>query len=89
MTFGSTRDGLLGRVAKLPKKQILLLLGLTALILSASVPKADAIVCARGVYRAGCVGPRGGFVVGRPYYNYYRGGYYHGCYWRGGVRICR
>ncbi len=27
---------------------------------------ANAVVCARGVYRAGCVGPRGAAVVRRP-----------------------
>jgi hypothetical protein len=27
---------------------------------------ADAVVCAAGVYRAGCVGPHGAAVVGRP-----------------------
>ena len=27
---------------------------------------ANAIVCARGIYRAGCAGPRGGVVVRRP-----------------------
>jgi hypothetical protein len=29
---------------------------------------ANAMVCARGFYRAGCVGPYGGVVVRRPYY---------------------
>ncbi len=29
---------------------------------------ASAAVCARGVYRAGCVGPRGAVVVRRPVY---------------------
>jgi hypothetical protein len=28
--------------------------------------EASAVVCARGVYRAGCVGPRGAAVVRRP-----------------------
>jgi hypothetical protein len=28
---------------------------------------ASAYVCARGVYRAGCVGPRGAVVVRHPY----------------------
>ena len=33
---------------------------------------ANAVVCARGVYRAGCVGPHGA-VVRHPYYHpYYR-----------------
>jgi len=39
-----------------------LLSALTALFLFAYLaPDANAFVCARGVYRAGCVGPRGGF----------------------------
>jgi hypothetical protein len=29
---------------------------------------ANAGVCAAGIYRAGCVGPRGAVVVRRPYY---------------------
>ena len=33
---------------------------------------ASAYVCARGVYRAGCVGPRGGVVVRDPYHPYGR-----------------
>ena len=47
--------------------------------------QAEAFVCARGVYRAGCVGPRGAAVVRRPaYYRpaYYRGGYAHRGYRR-------
>ncbi len=28
---------------------------------------ANAVVCAAGVYRAGCVGPRGAVAVRRPY----------------------
>jgi hypothetical protein len=32
----------------------------------ASVKEANAVVCARGVYRAGCVGPRGAVVARRP-----------------------
>jgi protein-S-isoprenylcysteine O-methyltransferase Ste14 len=32
---------------------------------------ANAVVCARGVYRAGCVGPHGGVVVRHPYYHPY------------------
>jgi hypothetical protein len=37
---------------------------------------ANAVVCACGVYRAGCVGPYGAAVVHR------------GCRWVGGVRVC-
>ncbi len=29
--------------------------------------QAHAVVCARGVYRAGCAGPNGAVVVHRPY----------------------
>ena len=81
-----------------------LLLGLTGLTLTASVSSADAAVCARGAFRAGCAGPRGAFVVRRPgpvvvgrsVYRYpayrypvYRRPLYRGCFWRAGVRICR
>jgi hypothetical protein len=62
--------------------------------LISSMPAANALVCARGVYRAGCAGPRGAVVVRRPVYGgVYRGAYVrrpgYGCYWRAGVRICR
>ena len=40
----------------------LLVLGL----LSVQVTEANAVVCARGVYRAGCAGPRGAVVAHRP-----------------------
>jgi len=36
---------------------------------------ANAVVCARGVYRAGCVGPNGAVVVNH-------------CRWVRGVRVC-
>ena len=39
--------------------------------LSLLATEASAAVCARGVYRAGCVGPNGAVVGHR---NYYRGG---------------
>ncbi len=32
----------------------------------ASVEEAGAVVCARGVYRAGCAGPHGAVVAPRP-----------------------
>jgi hypothetical protein len=58
--------------------------------------EASAFVCARGVYRAGCVGPRGAVVGHRGYYGgvyrggVYRGGVYRGgVYHRGGVRVYR
>ena len=33
---------------------------------------ANAVVCARGVYRAGCAGPHGAVVTHRHYHPYYR-----------------
>jgi glycine/serine hydroxymethyltransferase len=59
-----------------------LILGLVALgMFVAEIPAANAVVCARGVHRAGCVGPRGGAVVVR------RPGVR--CWWHRGVRVCR
>lgn len=40
----------------------LLVLGLLAV----QVSEANAVVCARGVYRAGCAGPHGAVVAHRP-----------------------
>lgn len=44
-----------------------LLMGLSALTMAATFAptEASAVVCARGVVRAGCVGPAGGAVVVR------------------------
>jgi hypothetical protein len=47
---------------------------------------ADAFVCARGVYRAGCVGPGGAVGVRRGYYGgavVHRGYYHRGVVVRG------
>jgi hypothetical protein len=63
----------------------LLLLCAIVLAQAAVVPSAEAVVCARGIYRAGCAGPSGAVVVRRPVYH----PYHHGCYWRAGVRVCR
>ena len=64
---------------------------LAAGLLAGSVAEANAVVCARGVYRAGCAGPHGAAVVRRPYGYHgaavYRPGVH--CYWRAGVRVCR
>jgi hypothetical protein len=51
--------------------------------LAAFTADANAFVCARGVYRAGCVGPRGGVVAHRGYYHapYRRGVVVHGRRW--------
>jgi hypothetical protein len=54
---------------------------LAALLLVAIPLEANAVVCARGVYRAGCAGPRGGVVTHRPIGA--------ACYDRAGVRVCR
>ncbi|WP_298422452.1 hypothetical protein [Rhodoblastus sp.] len=57
------------------------ILGLFALgMIVADMPAANAVVCARGVYRAGCAGPRGAAVVRRPPVR---------CWWHRGVRVCR
>jgi hypothetical protein len=42
-----------------------LLVGSVPLIVAS---EAEAVVCARGFYRAGCIGPRGGVVVRRGLY---------------------
>ncbi len=64
-------------------------------LLAGTVAEANAVVCARGVYRAGCAGPHGAVVTHRGYG--YRGGaavvarpaYGAHCYYRAGVRVCR
>ena len=40
---------------------------------------ANAVVCAAGVYRAGCAGPRGAVVVHHPVH----------CAWVNGRKVCR
>ena len=64
---------------------------LVAGLLIGTIAEANAVTCARGVYRAGCVGPHGAVAT-------HRGYGYHGaavvrpgphCYWRAGVRVCR
>jgi hypothetical protein len=49
-------------------KHVIISLLLLGGFISLSTMEANAFVCARGVYRAGCVGARGGaVVVRRPY----------------------
>ena len=61
------------------KKALLSLFALGMIV--ADIPAANAVVCARGVYRAGCAGPNGAVVTTRrPVAR---------CYYRGGVRVCR
>jgi hypothetical protein len=66
-------------------KKSLALAALAFFGLAAFATEADAYVCARGPYRAGCAGPRGAVVARRPYY---RPHYYHP-YYRGPVVVHR
>jgi len=50
------------------------------------VSEANAIVCARGVYRAGCAGPNGAVVARRPVVAPVAR---PGCAIVNGVRVCR
>jgi hypothetical protein len=54
------------------KKAIVAMLVLGGFMLLSTIVDASAYVCARGVYRAGCVGPRGAIVVRHPYHPYVR-----------------
>jgi hypothetical protein len=47
------------------KRPIIFLL-LAGSAIALTTMEASAVVCARGVYRAGCVGAHGAVVVGRP-----------------------
>jgi hypothetical protein len=47
-------------------KHIIVPLLLAGGFIALSTMEASAVVCARGVYRAGCAGPRGTVAVGRP-----------------------
>ncbi|MER2268800.1 hypothetical protein [Methylobacterium oxalidis] len=49
-------------------KRILVALGLLAGLITFLPTEASAVVCARGVYRAGCVGPNAAVGVRRGYY---------------------
>jgi hypothetical protein len=50
-----------------------LLLLVTAIpsVMLATATDANAVVCAKGVYRAGCVGPRGAVTARRGYHGTY------------------
>jgi hypothetical protein len=63
-------------------------------VLMASAPEASAVVCARGVYRAGCAGPHGAVVAQRPVAPVVRPGVgaavvRPGCAWVNGRHVCR
>jgi hypothetical protein len=47
-------------------KHLMISLLLAGSFIALSAMEASAVVCARGVYRAGCVAPRGAVVVRRP-----------------------
>ncbi|HEV3246357.1 MAG TPA: hypothetical protein VG124_04080 [Beijerinckiaceae bacterium] len=57
-------------------KRIILTAALLGGFFALSASEAGAVVCARGVYRAGCAGPRGAVVTHRGYYR--RPYHYHG-----------
>jgi hypothetical protein len=48
------------------KKHLIISLLLAGSFVALSAMEASAVVCARGVYRAGCVGAGGAVAVGRP-----------------------
>jgi hypothetical protein len=64
-------------------------LGFCVFVTGLTLPTTDAnaVVCARGYYRAGCVGPRGAVGVRRGYYHggavVHRGYYHRGIVVRG------
>jgi hypothetical protein len=47
-------------------KHLMISLALAGLFIALSTMETSAVVCARGVYRAGCVAPRGAVVVRHP-----------------------
>jgi hypothetical protein len=47
-------------------KHVIISLLLLGGFVAMSTLEANAVVCARGVYRAGCAGPRGAVVARRP-----------------------
>ena len=49
-------------------RYVLIILGLFAGLLALAPTDANAVVCARGVYRAGCAGPHGAVGVRRGVY---------------------
>jgi hypothetical protein len=53
---------------KAPMKKLLVLATLAAASVLVQTGASEAVVCARGVYRAGCAGPNGAVGVARPAY---------------------
>ncbi|HEX9168343.1 MAG TPA: hypothetical protein VF886_05360 [Roseiarcus sp.] len=59
------------------------------LLLAALPVEANAVVCARGVYRAGCVGPHGAVATTRPVVAPRAALVAPRCVYRAGVRVYR
>jgi len=57
-------------------KSVIISVVLLGGFIALSTVDASAYVCARGVYRAGCVGARGAVVVRHPYHRPYYGRVY-------------
>ena len=71
-------------------KRIILTAALLGGFFALSASEAGAVVCARGVYRAGCAGPHGAVVTHRGYYPHRHGYYYRRPYhYHGGAVIYR
>ena len=67
-------------------KYVLLTLGFIASFYLFIPTDANAVVCAKGVYRAGCAGPHGAVVATRPVVARPIAAR---CVYRAGVRVCR
>jgi hypothetical protein len=63
--------------------------GLTLLSMFFAASSAEAVVCARGVVRAGCVGPNGAIGVGPAGAAAVRTPRVVTCRWVNGVKVCR
>jgi hypothetical protein len=73
-------------------KYTMLVLAMLALAAAIAPDEANAVVCARGVVRAGCAGPNGAVVVRRPVVvaPVVRPVVVApACAWVNGVRVCR
>jgi hypothetical protein len=82
------------------KKFVLMLLA-SSLLMLVTASEAQAVVCGRGVYHAGCVGPNGAVVARRPpprhvyvapRHMYVAPVHRHrppGCTWINGHKVCR
>jgi hypothetical protein len=81
--LGAFEEGVPAYARKEIMKRFILAAALLGGFLALNVTEAKAFVCARGLYRAGCVGAGGGVAVRRGYYG---GAVYRGGVYRGGVR---